>query len=195
MVKLQIIEQTKCRIDNLNRLDYFNEFSKKHGFKDFNEYQRTRNHKKGINKSVNENIKCPLWLGTYISENILPSIFENPKRMPFGNKGFDFICKNGYKIDVKSSCLNNTIWTFGIHKNVIADYFLLIGFSKNKYELNPMHVWLIKANEISRHNKKFNELVGLGISNSKCVIKWYKKYELIDKLDKVKELCMKFKKN
>jgi hypothetical protein len=75
------------------------------------------------------------------------------------NPGFDFICKNGYKIDVKSSSLHplkysrgkaydHPYWFFKINKNHIADYFFCLAFS-SRASLEPLHVWLIPANVIN----------------------------------------------
>ena len=102
--------------------------------------------------SMNENKKCPAFLGVHVAERVLSMVFKNVKRMPFGNPGYDFICGKGYKIDVKSSCIRPRIghsddWRFHIRENKIADYFLCIAFD-NRENLNPLHVWLIPAADI-----------------------------------------------
>jgi hypothetical protein len=55
-------------------------------------------------KPLNENRDCSQYLGIHIAERVLSNIFENVKRLPLHNHGYDFICNKGYKIDVKSAC-------------------------------------------------------------------------------------------
>jgi hypothetical protein len=102
---------------------------------------------------MSENKKCSDYLGVYIAERALSKFFDNIKRMPVGNPGYDFVCGKGFKIDVKSSCLHHTSvsasnWGFDISRNTIADYFLCLAFD-NRESLNPMHVWLIPGNVIN----------------------------------------------
>jgi len=132
---------------------------------------------------------CGMYLGIYIAERVLSKVFEGVHRMPIRNHGYDFICSNGYKIDVKSACLHSkgkyVGWTFIIKKNKIADYFLCLAFD-NRESLNPLHMWLIPGNII-------NHLAGLGIGeNNKSVLKWAK-YER--SLDKVISCCNHMKGN
>lgn len=94
---------------------------------------------------INGNPKCASYLGVYVAERLLSKIFKNVERMPYGHPGYDFICGKGYKVDVKGGCLGNNTpdrWLFKINKNQIADYFLCLAFD-NRYDLNPIHVWLI----------------------------------------------------
>ena len=84
--------------------------------------------------------------------------------MPYGNKGFDFICCHNKNIDVKSSCLRKSGgWIFHIDHNIVADYFLCIAFD-NRDDLTPLHVWLIPGSTI-------NHLQSTGISPS-TVHRW-----------------------
>lgn len=180
---------------NLN--DYHNTMAKKKGYKDRNEYQNEWRYKNGSSLPMNKNKLCSLYLGIYIAENVLSKIFENVQRMPINNKGYDFICEKGYMVDVKSSSLHkqpeiSTLkFEFNIKKNKYCDYFLLIGFD-NRYDLNPLHIWLIKSGEIVR-NRKLNELYGLSIPNTPKSIKLLERYEITDKLYQAKECCDKFK--
>jgi hypothetical protein len=101
---------------------------------------------KNILMKINKD--CSGYLGIYIAEGILSSFFDGIERMPINNPGYDFLCRRGYKIDVKSSCLlknnrgNRTRWQFNINRNQIADYFLCIGFD-NRVDIEPQGVWLI----------------------------------------------------
>ncbi len=172
------------------------------GFEDRNDLRRYIKHVNGEQMAMNENIECSSYLGVYVTENILSKVFEDVIRMPYGNPGYDFICKNGYKIDVKSTCLrkNDNCSTyhssFIIKKNKIADYFLCITYD-NRNDLNPLYIWLIKSDEIIIGNdmikRKINDLVHLNISNSIEGLEKFKKYELTDKLEKVKEICNNYK--
>lgn len=139
------------------------------------------------------------WLGIHVAERVLNNIFENVQEMPMCNQGYDFICKNRCKVDIKSSCIRKTKygyrWAFNIDKNTIADYFLLLAFD-NRENLNPIHLWLIKGNEIIKTKKgltKLNNLTTLSISTSKDKLEKYILYELKDKLDKVKNNVLSFK--
>lgn len=127
---------------------------------------------------------CPTYLGIDITETILSHVFQDVERMRGSNKGFDFICVNGYKIDAKSSCIRKTMinrkniyWTFNISKNTIADYFICLAYD-NREDINPLHIWLIPSNDI-------NHLMTLTI-NQKTINKW-SKYEM--SLDKVLDCC------
>ena len=149
---------------------------------------------KGGDKSIPyyENKDCPNYLGRHIAERILSYYFEGVKMMPYQNPGYDFICKNGYKIDVKSSCLHksdggNPHWSFDIIHNEIADYFLCLGFD-DRENLEPINLWLVPGFEV---NMKY----ALIITFSEASMSKWMKYE--KPLDKVLECCntLKEKKN
>lgn len=98
--------------------------------------------------SMKINKKCPLFLGCHVAERVLSHVFKDVERMPHNNKGFDFICNKGFKIDSKASCLHkDNTYIFHINHNKIADYFLCIAFD-NRDNLNPQYIWLIKSDEI-----------------------------------------------
>lgn len=124
----------------------------------------------------------PSYLGVYIAERALSRFFDNIQRMPICNRGFDFICGRGYKIDVKSACRRirkgrHDSWLFHIGRNKIADYFLCLAFN-NRDELVPEHVWLIPSDKV-------NSKIGLSISETRL-----NKYRLFEKpLNKVNECC------
>ena len=124
----------------------------------------TRYHRKEGQRPMNENKKCAAFLGVHVAERVLGYVFKHVEKMPYGNAGFDFICGGGYKIDVKSSCLQKSgRWLFTTNHNTIADYFLCLAFD-NREDLNPLHAWLIRG-------KKINHLVGASISPS-TIKKW-----------------------
>ena len=108
----------------------------------------------GRTHPAKENPKCSNWLGIWIAERVLSRYFNELKRMPPNNPGYDFLCSKGFKIDVKSGCRqsydNRRIdrWTFVINHNKIADYFLCLAFD-NRTNLNPEHVWLIPKELVS----------------------------------------------
>lgn len=99
-----------------------------------------------------ENEKCSLYLGTYIAEGALASVFKNVTRLPLGNPGYDFICGKGLKIDVKCACQSlgrrSYRWVFNINKNKVADYFLCLAFD-SRDSLTPQHLWLIPGSIIN----------------------------------------------
>lgn len=109
-------------------------------------------HSTGRSMSYKESKHCSQYLGVHIAENILSKFFDGIKKMPIGNPGYDFICKKGYKIDVKSSCLRHRkdrdfkFWFFNIRRNQVADYFLCLAFD-DRDNLNPQHIWLVPGYE------------------------------------------------
>lgn len=148
------------------------------------ESKNRSNYRRGIYKPLGTNRECACYLGVHVAERVLSHVFEDVQRMPHNNPGFDFICRRGYKIDVKSSCRLHregpaNQWYFNIYKNTIADYFLCLAFDDRK-SLNPEHVWLIPGADV-------NDRTGISITES-CLEKW-DRYELPGKLDEVVSCC------
>jgi hypothetical protein len=132
------------------------------------------NHKMGICQPYNENKTCAAYLGTKI-EKLLIVRFKNTVAMPYGHKGFDFLCDKGYKIDAKSSSLtSNNFWMFRINKNQIANYFFCVGID-NREDMNIINAWLIPSDAISKKGIVVNELVGLKISQNQTA--YWDKYK------------------
>lgn len=133
------------------------------------------------------NPACSQYLGIHIAERILSHCFEDVKRMPYGNPGYDFICKRGFKIDVKSGCLRamkrvkstNYYWMFQIDRNAVADYFLCLAFDSRE-TLSPEHVWLIPGMVV-------NQTQNLSIPSSDYGIRKWSVYER--PLDKILVCC------
>lgn len=140
-------------------------------------------HRTGISRPMKYANDSGPWLGIHIAERVLCNYFEDVTRMPPKNPGFDFICKRGFKIDVKCACLveepnRHPRWGFNIRRNQIADYFLCLAFD-NRENLTPMHVWLIPGDIL-------NEKLRLSIANPIGIPKW----QLYEKpLDKVNMCC------
>lgn len=134
------------------------------------EYARKRYYQQG-GKSASENKACPVYLGCVVAETILSHEFPGFKRMPYGNKGFDYRCPKGFLIDVKSRCLTHSeirssFWHFAIRKNKVANYFLCIAFGDRDKPLVPEHIWLIPGNVV-------NEKMGFVITNiPESLAKW-----------------------
>lgn len=102
---------------------------------------------------MSENKTCSMYLGVHIAEQVLSKVFKNVQTMPTGNKGYDFICNKGKKIDVKSSTMRISkirapLWFFNINRNKVADYFLCLAFD-NRKSLTPLHLWLIPGNVVN----------------------------------------------
>jgi hypothetical protein len=124
--------------------------------------------------AIADNPRCPLYLGSYISETVLSREFKNIKRMPANFPGYDFECNRHFYIDVKSSCIlttpqNNTYWQFTIKCNQVPHFFLCIAWD-NRKDLNPLYIWLIPAALINM--KKI-----LYIGNTEESLAKWKKYE------------------
>ena len=94
--------------------------------------------------------------------------------MPHGHPKYDYLCSQGYKIDVKSATTyyyekkNAYRWMFKISKNTEADYFLCVAYD-NRENLNIIKMWMIPGVAI-------NHLGQLSISPG-SFDKW-KQYEL-----------------
>jgi hypothetical protein len=118
-----------------------------------------------------------------VAEKLLSNVFENVKRMPLNNPGYDFICNKGFKVEVKSSCRTkrDNSWLFSIKQNKIPDYFCCVAFD-NRDSLEPEHFWIIPGNIIN--NKK-----GTTICD-----KTMKKWSNFEKpLDKISACCNKLR--
>ena len=180
----------------INQVEYKDRLAVKKGYINSSDVATEYRHRIGLNRSMFENKDSPQYLGICVAERVLSKIFDKVQRMPYGNEGFDFVCKNNFKIDVKSSCLGvRNCWVFSIKKNKIADYFLLLSFD-NRADLNPKHIWLIGGNEAiinEQGNRLLNEKVSLTIYNSIYSISKYSMYERTDKLEKLIVCCGKIR--
>lgn len=135
---------------------------------------------KSSDGGMENNKLCSQYLGIHIAERILSYIYPNVERMSHNNRGYDFICGKGYKVDVKSVCHIKDIngrWVFPIRKNKIPNFFLCLAFD-NREDLNPKHIWLIPGHII-------NDKTGAGISES--TLKRWKQYE--QPIDDVMSCC------
>ena len=118
-----------------------------------NQQKNQSRHERGIHRPLAEAKESASYLGVYVAERVLSRYFDNIIKMPYGNPGYDFACGKGFKIDVKSSCLqyrrgHSPRWNFRINQNKIADHFLCLGFDDRDH-LNPKKIWLIPGKEIS----------------------------------------------
>jgi hypothetical protein len=141
-------------------------------------------HARGITRPLSEATETGVYLGVHIAERVLSRFFDNIKRMPYGNPGYDFSCGRGFSIDSKCSCIRHPVgrspnWQFQIRKNDTADYFLCLAFD-NRESLEPQHVWLIPGNVVCH-------LTGLTISNIPSSLAKWSKYER--PLDRVEKCC------
>jgi len=172
--------------------EYQNKCAQKRGFKDHAESAKEWAHETGRNlpKEFNEN--CSVYFGEF-TESLMVQTFEGAAKMPPNNPGFDWTCKRGDKIDNKGSCLVYLAdrwagrWEFYIDYNNIADWFILSAWD-NRDSLNPLHVWIFHKNDIIR-GKIFWRRSALAINNTTKGLREFKKWEVTDRLDKLKELC------
>ena len=134
---------------------------------------RTKHNRKNGHLPMSENKECSQYLGIHKAERLLKHFFDDVEVMPYGHPGYDFVCKNGKKIDVKSSCTRKTTtrWSFIIDKNTIADYFWCVAFD-NREDLNILHIWMLPGD-------KFNHLTTASISES-TLYKWSEYEKPID---------------
>lgn len=123
--------------------------------------------------TIPKNKNCASFLGS-IAEELLAKTFKDVRRMPSGNCGYDIICNQNFKIDIKSSATGyKGYWVFTINKNTIADYFLCIAF-ESREDLNPVHLWLIPGEDINN--------IGMITINKSTIIKWTKYEQLLDRV-------------
>ena len=156
-------------------------------YKSNKDYIRSRKndwmHKTGRTRPLKLANDCGPYLGIYIAEQVISQYFENVQRSPMGTPGYDIICKNGYKIDVKSSCITNKKntpgWVFNTRYNIIADYFVCLAFN-NRYDLSPIHIWIIPNSNLMYKSS-------ITITNSEKILKKWSKYE--KPIGKVIECC------
>ncbi len=171
--------------------EYLNIIALGRGFTCYEEYGKVWKYYVGMVDPIKENRMDTRFLGIYIAENGINKIYDGSERMHINNKGYDIICPKGHKIDVKATVLNRyNIFNFAINKNKIADYFVLVGFN-NIIELEPLHIWVIKGDE-SIYGHPINDLNKLAILNESNYIYRYQKYEKMNKLEELKNICKEF---
>ena len=170
--------------------------AQKKGYEDRLERQREYSYDVLGQLPMSENKDCPAYLGVNIAEKILAHIFkkENVERMPYGHKGYDFICGKGKKVDVKSSSLHSYYyWKFNIRNNKIAEQFLLLAFderSEDDKNLKPMRLWLVPSDIIIRGEEFWNRET-IQINNTPFGLREFEKYELKEGLEHLLECCEK----
>lgn len=139
----------------------------------FRKYAEDRRRSAGM-KPMSENKDCAQYLGVHLSENAASKLLPNATKMPFNHPKYDFLCSQGYKIDVKSSTLRlnqnakTPRWSFCIRDNTEADYFMCIGYD-DRSNLNILKIWMIPKEEVT--DRKF---LIISLSNEKN----WKEYEL-----------------
>ena len=106
---------------------------------------------------LGKNKFCASYLGVVIGERLCRHLFKDVEVMPYGHSGYDIICNKGKKIDVKAAYVSlnhgNSVWSFRIKHNKIADFFILVAFD-NRTDLNPLHLWMIPGKEINKNSGK-----------------------------------------
>lgn len=179
--------------------EYRDKCARSAGFKDSAEqhrdYYREWTHETGRNFPAEDNPDCPRCFGDF-TENLMIQTFEDAIKMSSNNPGYDWTCNRGYKIDNKGACLQyidgkSPKWLFNIIYNDIADWFILSAWD-NRDSLTPLHVWAFHKNDIVR-GRKFWRRTGFSVINTPKGLKEFEKYEIINRLEKLKELRNKYK--
>lgn len=154
----------------------------RNGYKNYKEQRNSRDYRNGKRLPMSENKECSAYLGVHIAErqvaiDILSKIYKEVVPMSYNNHGYDILC-DGYKVDVKSACLEHPKkrWKFGIHKNKVADYFLLLAFD-NRDSLTSIHSWLLKATEVIG-DSRVNEKTSLSVTNTEKSMRRLGNYEV-----------------
>ena len=169
--------------------------AKNKGFKNSAEYLINYFHKTGRSSPMQSNEDCTIYFGIWVAENYIIKTFEDAIKAPYGTIGYDWTCNKGKKIECKARCLDSpNRWNYQIadnnnNYNTIADYFIISAWD-NRESLNPLHVWIFHKYDIIR-GEPFWMRLSISISNTEKGLKEFKKYEVTDRLDKLKELCNK----
>jgi hypothetical protein len=196
--------------------EYQNMCAKILGYKDQSERTMHDLYEKGIcvPSSEDEDLSQHFGnLGEQLFKKFLSTIFENVERMKYTNYGFDFTCSNiskefiekypifkleinkEYTIQIKARCRRiygkYIRWDFPIKYNN-ADYFILISFD-NRENLNIMHIWVFRKNEIVRGDK-FWRRDTFTITDTPFKLEEFKSQELVNELTILKELNEELKK-
>lgn len=196
-----------CRTEN----EYANLCAQRIGFKDSSEQSKVNLWKRGKVRPMSQNKDCSSYLGIELGEKIigrysLPILFDNIiKEMPNNCPGYEFIVIGDFKVNIKCRCLQfqgerTPFWNFSIRYNKVTDYFLLIGFDSRK-NLEPKYAWLIHKNELVKIGKDHKNIRplwnrdGLVITNANEYLKYFKKYNVTDKLKDLKDICKDFMEN
>ena len=147
-----------------------------------NELRKEWRYKRGDNELPSPTHARNVWLGITIGEEVASRYFKNPRRAPYGTPGYDLICQNGFKIDVKLSTLNRNSWTFSMQNRTgeKPDYYLMIAMESGD-TLTPRHIWLIPVGA-TVGNRKLCERQSISVSPS-TVSKLAKYEKPIDKLN------------
>ena len=177
--------------------EYLNNCAQNRGFKDYNECHREYTYNIG-RRQIADNPDCSSYFGVYIAENYIIQTFEDPIKMPLNNPGFDWLCKKGLKIQCKARCLNYSNSTcnfiFPIKRNNIADLFICSGWD-NRDSLIPLHIWIFHKNDIVKYGRgysnkrEFWKRESFSITNNPTGLKKFERWEVTDRLDKLKEIC------
>lgn len=191
------VENAKCKTYK----EYRDKCAQKSGFKNcadrYSDYRKEYSWNKLNREPMEFNEYCASHFGDF-TESLMIQTFEDAIRMPNNNPGFDWTCKRGDKIDNKGRCLsysdrspNWSGWHFPIRHNNIADWFILSAWD-NRESKNPLHVWAFHKNDIVRE-RKFWKRESFLITNTPECLKEFEKYEVTNRLYKLKELCNRLK--
>jgi len=120
-----------------------------------NERRKVWRHKRGDNKTPTLYHARNVYLGVEIGEEVAARYFKDPVRAPYGTPGYDLICRNGFKINVKLSTANKDgRWVFALtnRSGAKCDFYLLIAMGSLD-DLTPKHIWLIPPDVVIGKSK------------------------------------------
>lgn len=172
--------------------EYSDSLVQKNGFKDLNEYKKKWGYDKGIlgRRYINED--SAQYAGCVIGEEcvadpILTEIFGDIlEKLPYNNPGYDRIVKGGNRTEIKTAFVIENCFKYFINYNRITDYFLLLALD-NREDKNILHIWLFKRNDKVR-KRLFYQFQCFKIQNFPCYTMEFGKYDLIDKLNCLKDV-------
>lgn len=194
------------------RKEYVDRNAQKLLFKDESERIKNWRHDKKINLPMKDNKECSSYLGVHKGEilfgkKFLPIIFEHVEHTNYGNRGFDFICKDPkqefidkyphyklerckeYKVQIKtrsltyvSQCDTYSGYMFNIRYNNIPDIFILVGFEERE-DPCPSVVWMFLKNYDARAKKFWNRDT-FSITNNQKGFRDFVKFQLKDELNR-----------
>ena len=125
------------------------------------------------------------FFGENIAERAIEVAYPKMRRMPAGNKGFDFLSPECRKIEVKAAhdCgrCKKSKWQYILNSNRIADVFIFMAFADDVYPV-LCNVWRVPGSIINHRHS-------IGIRDT---AKWQPfKLDIVDKLQPVIDAEMK----
>lgn len=183
--------------------------AKNAGYEKYGDYLKNTPYNRERHYGMEDDKYCPHYIGLFIEKEYVMKAFEDPIPNPITaghsfdgkTKKWDWKCKNNILVKHIASCLYYRIkidqngleyewegWQYLIDRNDKTDYFLLSGWD-DRENMDLLILWLINKDEEVR-GRPFWDRKSFSIRiDQDDQLKEMQKYEVRDKLLKIKELC------